>query len=258
MLGACAPRSSQTPSVPAPVLSPWDTIALIDGRSVVRRMRARYDGVFPTTIIFRQENTLYPVSGGEQRSEWLEYAAIPGRLRVEYMPASNRSGVIYARQRIHVFDGGRNTRSDAYTHPLMVLLYDIHALRADSTIALLDSLRFNLSILREDSWMGRRAFVVGAAAGDSATNQFWVDAERLVTVRVIQRDTRGARTVISETRMTNFVDYAGAPIATEILFLRDGRRSFLEQYRDVRVNEPIDPSLFDPARWTTTGSFAGG
>ena len=256
-LGACvAPPATQTASSPAPVLEPWDTIAVSDGRGVVRRMRARYDGRFPKTIVFRQENTLYPVSGGEQRSEWLEYASIPGRLRVEYMPASNRNGVLYANQRINVFDGGRSTRNDAYIHPLMVLLYDVHALPADSTIALLDSLHFDLSKLRKDAWMGRPAFVIGAAAGDTTTNQFWVDVERLVTVRVIQTDKRSGRSVLNETRLENFVEHGGAPIATEILFLRDGRPYFREVYRDVRVNEPLADALFDPARWSSTGSFS--
>lgn len=256
LVGACSPQQpSQSASLPSAVLAPWDTIALRDGRSVVRRMRARYDAGFPKTITFRQENTLYPVSGGEQRSEWLEYASIPGRLRVEYMPAANRSGVLYANQRLNVFDGGRSARSDPYIHPLMVLLYDVHALPADSTIVLIDSLRFDLSKLREDTWMGRRVFVIGAAAGDTTTNQFWVDAERLVTARVIQTDKRAARSVLNETRMQKFVEYGGAPIATEIMFFRDGRPYFREEYRDVRVNEPIDEALFDPARWSTTGSF---
>jgi hypothetical protein len=255
--GACVtPPPSQTSSSPTPIVAPWETIPLTDGRSVVRRMRARYDGRFPKTIVFRQENTLYPASGGEQRSEWLEYASIPGRLRVEYMPASNQSGVLYADRKITVFESGRITRSDAYVHPLMVLLYDVHALPADTTVALIDSLHFNLSALRKDTWMGRPAYVIGAAAGDTTTNQFWVDAERLVTVRVIQTDKRGARSVLNETRLESFVEYGGAPIATEIVFLRDGRSYFREAYRDVRVNETLDDVLFDPARWSTSGSFS--
>ena len=255
-LSCAAPKPYEERPTPQPVVAPWDTIAVTDGRGVLRRMRARYDGKFPTTITFRQENTLYPASGGEQKSEWLEYASIPGKLRVEYMPAANRSGVIFADQRITVFEGGRQTRSDFFIHPLMLLLYDVHAFPVDSTIRLVDSLHFDLSRVRRDSLLGRPIYVVGAARGDTTSNQFWVDERRLVTVRVIQTERRGTRSVLNETRLDDFVAFGGVPMATEILFFRDGRPTFREEYRDVKVNEPLSPDLFDPARWTTTGVFS--
>ena len=255
---ACVqPKTTAGTSTVTPVLSPWENIPVVDGRSVIRRMRARYDGQFIRTMTFRQLNTLYPVSGGEQKSEWLEYAEIPGKLRIEYLPAVNRNGVLVADGRITAFENGRITRSDPYVHPLMVLLFDVHVLPADSTITLVDSLRINLSLVREDSWQGRRVYVVGAAAGDTTSSQFWVDAERLVTVRLIQMEKRGTRSALSETRMDKFVEFGGVPIATEILFLRDGRHYFREQYTEVRVNEPLAAGLFDAARWSETGAFGG-
>lgn len=255
--GCVQPKTPEGTSSVTPVLAPWEQIPVVDGRSVIRRMRARYDGQFIRTLTFRQLNTLYPVSGGEQKSEWLEYAEIPGKLRIEYLPATNRNGVLVADGRITVFENGRITRSDPYIHPLMVLLFDVHVLPADSTIALVDSLKIDLSLVREDSWRGRRAYVVGAAAGDTTSSQFWVDAERLVTVRVVQMEKRGTRPALSDTRMDKFVEYGGAPLATEILFLRDGRRYFLEEYTDVRVNEPLAGDLFNAAKWSQTGGFRG-
>ena len=254
-LACVTPRAGDRPVAPAPVLSPWEKIPISDGRGVIRRMRARYDGQFLTSLTFRQLNTLYPVSGGEQKSEWMEYAIVPGRLRIEYLPSENRSGVIVNNHRIHAFDKGRATRNDRYIHPLMVLLYDVHALPADSTLVLADSLRFNLSLVREDTWQGRRTYVIGAVPGDSTANQFWVDAERLVTVRVIQTEKRGTRSVLSDTRMDQFVEFDGVPIATEILFLRDGRPYFRELYTEVKANAELSSDLFDPAKWTETGGF---
>ena len=233
----------------------WKQIPIADGRSVVERMWARYQSRFISSMTFRQLNTLYPVSGGEQKSEWLEYAAIPGRLRIEYLPAANRNGVIVSNGRIATFENGRRTRYDPYIHPLMVLLYDVHVLAPDSTVALLDSLHFNLRLVRHDSWQGRPVFVVGAPVGDTTSSQFWVDAERLVTVRVIQTEKRGTRSVLSDTRVDKFVEYAGALIGTEILFLRDGRPYFREVYTEVKVNVPVAPELFEPAKWSETGSF---
>jgi hypothetical protein len=89
--------------------------------------------------------------------------------------------------------------------------------------------------------------VIGAAVGDTTTNQFWVDAERLLFVRLIQRNASGGP--VSEQRFNRYTDFGGYPVAIEVLMLRNGRPYFKEEYADVRVNQPIAPEVFDPARW---------
>src|SRR5438270_11727652 len=75
-----------------------------DGRSLIATMRRTHGGSWYRTLSFTQNNILYATTGRETRSQWLEHARVPGRLRIDYLPLSTRSGVLYDGARVHVFD----------------------------------------------------------------------------------------------------------------------------------------------------------
>jgi hypothetical protein len=243
LTAACAPR---TPAGTGTAPSPAEPV-ITTGRELLQAMHARYDGRWFRTLSFLQNNTLYSASGGEQKTQWLEHMIVPGRLRIDYLPLATHSGVMYAGGQVHVFDNGRRTQSQPGVNPLLLLGFDVYAQPVEMTAHTLDSLGFDLGIVHVANWQGRRAIVIGAVPGDTTTNQFWVDAERLLFVRLLQRNAAG--TVISEQRFNRYTDIDGYPIAIEVLMLRNGRPYFKEEYADVRVNQPIAAEMFDPARW---------
>ena len=238
---ACATRGAVADGegVTAPVITTGDE--LIDA------MHARYAGRYLGTLSFLQNNTLYQTSGGEQKTQWLEHLSVPGKLRIDHLPLANHSGVMYEGGRVHVFDNGKRIQSQPGVNPLLVLGFDVYAQPPATTSRVLDSLGFDLGILRDGEWQGRRVHIVGTPQENSTTNQFWVDAERLVFVRMFQRNPAG--TLVTEYRFDKYTDFGGVPIAVEVLMLRNGRPFFKEEYTDVRVNIPIPDALFDPERW---------
>ena len=240
LTGACASRG---PAVPAPAPEP----VITTGRDLLDAMNQRYDGRWLRTLSFLQNNTLYSATGGEQKTQWLEHLALPGRLRIDHFPLANHSGVMYEAGRVHVFDNGRRVQSQSGVNPLLLLGFDVYAQPVAATAKTLDSLGFDLGTLHVADWTGRQTFVVGAAKGDTTTNQFWVDAERLLFVRLKQRNPAG--TTITEYRFDRYTDFDGYPVAIEVLMLRNGRPFFKEEYADVRVNQAIAPEIFDPSRW---------
>jgi hypothetical protein len=212
-------------------------------------MHRRYAGAWYSTLALTQRNTLYSSGGRERKSEWLQHVAAPGRMRIDYLPLDTRSGVLYEGDRVHVFVDGRRQSSQPGWNVQLVLTADVYTRPPDSTMRVLDSLRFDPARIRRDTWEGRAVWVVGAAAGDSTSNQFWVDAERLLLARVIQTERQGARSVTTDTRFDRYLDVDGFPIAHEVVRIRDGRPYFREQYTDVRVNVALPEAMFDPARW---------
>ena len=216
-------------------------------RELLGAMHARRSGSFLTTLSFLQNNTLYSAAGGEQKTQWLEHISLPGRLRIDYMPLANHSGVLYEGGRVHVFDNGRRVQSQPDVNALLLLGFDVFAQPVDQTSAKLEALGFDLGVIHEAVWEGRRAYVVGAARGDTTVNQFWIDAERLLFVRMMQQNP--ARTVLTEYRFNRYTEFDGFPVAIEVLMLRNGRVFFREEYANVRVNVAIPPEVFDPARW---------
>jgi hypothetical protein len=208
-------------------------------------------------MTFLQNNTLYKSDGGEEKSQWMEYMAVPGRLRIDYLPAGSGSGVLFVDNMVYAFDNGKQTSTAKRIHPLLLLGGDVYALPREETLRRLDSLGIDVSKFREAEWKGRPAYVVGAAEGDSTSSQFWVSADSLLVLRVIESRQAGARTVATDYRFDKYVDVGGYPVAVEILMLRDGRPVFKEEYADVKVNVDIPDALFDPARWNEAAAGPG-
>ena len=242
---ACGSHSSVPAGPPPRAAAP----AITDGRSLVSAMRQKYNAQWYKTLWFTQNNTLYSARGGATNSQWRQHIAVPGRLRIDYLPLSQRSGVLFDGSRVHTFDNGRAIDTQPGVNAQLLVTADVYALPLERSTRLLDSLGFDLSRLRRDAWEGQSAYVVGAAAGDSTTSQFWIDSVKLVVLRIVQKERRGTRDVVTDIRFGKFADFSGVPIATEVVQYRDGRLVFRAQYANVRVNDPIPDDTFDPTKW---------
>lgn len=239
-------RGTPEPGIPAPRGSRVEITSTAD---LVREMRERYDGKWYRTLTFLQNNTRFTTDGREEKSQWMEYVSVPGKLRIEFLPRASRSGILFTNGRAYTFEGGSRIATRRQIHPLLLLTSDVYVLPPSVTLRRLDSLGVRRSRFREDRWGGRRVYVVGAAAGDTLSSQFWVDADRLLLVRWIERQGTGARRASSDTRLGAYKNIDGHAVPTEITVYRGGRPVFKEAYADVRVNVPFSPSLFEPARW---------
>lgn len=247
MLAAACARSAAPPAGGAP--APEAAAPVVSTAQLVERMKARYDGRWYRTLTFLQNNTRYKADGGEERSQWKEYQRVPGRLRIEFLPASGGGGIIFRNDTIHTFSENRKASSTPQMHPLLLLSADLYALPVERTLAALDSLRIDRTSLRQDRWRERPAYVVGAPAGDSTRAQLWVDAERMLLVRLITSQRAGGRTVNTEYHFT-YQDVDGRPVPKEIVFLRAGKPFWRQEYVEVTVDRELPDALFDPARWT--------
>src|SRR6266498_807824 len=217
--------------------------------ALIRRMHDHYAGKWYRTLKFEQENTFVTQSGGEQKSRWLQHLSVPGRLRIDFLPLSTKSGLLILNNRVTSFDNGRKVDSRRSIQPILTLTGDVYAIPASITLRRLDSLGVRLSRFHEDRWDHKKVFVIGAEDGDMESTQAWVDADRLVLVRFIQRDRRGDRTIVTDTRISSYQDIDGYMVASEFTSYRDGKIFFREQYEKVRVNEPMPAGVFDATRW---------
>lgn len=230
----------------------------VTGTDVVQRMRAKYEGKWFQTLQFTQENTRYAANGRTERSQWKEYMLVPGRLRIEFMPAVGGNGAIYADGSIYSFEGGKLARTAAQVNILLVLTADVYAQPVATSTKQLTGVGIDLTKLRSDMWNGRKVWVVGATgATDLGSPQFWVDAETWVVHRVIDRaalsTAQGPRPA-TEYRLADYRVLSGVPVVHEIQFLRDGQPFFKEQYTDVLVNTALDARLFSASQWRVPGS----
>jgi hypothetical protein len=244
-------RAPEPGAAPAP--APRDTrvsTAITSTPTLFAAIRARYGRNWYRTLTFTGENIRWSPSGQETRSRnWAEYVSVPGRLRIEFLPWTNQSGVLFEGGRVHTFDNGRRIDTRAQTHPLLLLTSDLPSLSPEAGIGAIRALGVNTQRFRETTWQRRRVYVVGGERGDTTSTQVWFDAQTLMPVRWIHRETREGRVSVGDTRIVSYRRVSGYPVPREILGYRDGHRVLREVYHDVRVNPSLSPQLFDPERW---------
>ena len=218
------------------------------GREIIHTMHDRYAGKWYHTLTFVQQNTATRRDGVKERSVWREYAALPGRLRIEFEPTDSGKGVLFVSDSQYAMDADTVASATAFVHPLMVLGFDVYFDPVERTVTRLEGLRFDLATVHEDTWEGRPVWVVGAPVGDLRTRQFWVDRERLVFVRLLEPGRRDT-TRMSDIRFNKYQPLGPAWLSAEVAFLVDGHEQWLEEYTEIKTDVPLGEVLFDPRQW---------
>jgi hypothetical protein len=231
--------------VPAPAPGPP---AITTAAQLVTAMHDRYAGKWYPTLAFVQKNTRYLENGRTDTSTWSEVLSFPGKLRIDVEPRTHGNGNIYRSDTVYVFNSGRLVRRARAPHPLLLLGFDVYFIPVERSMAGLREIGFDLTRMHEATWQGRPAYVVGAAAGDARSRQFWIDRDRLVFVRMIEPSRRDT-TKIAEIRFNKYYQVGEGWLSPEVEFLIDGARDFLEEYTEIRTGIPVADSVFDPARW---------
>jgi hypothetical protein len=243
-VGACARAPIVTPA-PAPAR----TAAYASGEDVVAAMHDRYAGRWYRTLTFRQKTSRLLPNGTWDEQTWYEALALPGRLRIDFDPVSGGNGVLYARDSQFVAANGRVVRAEPGINDLLLLGFDVYANPVARTDSLLRRQGFDLGRFHRDSLEGRAMLVVGALPGELRRKQFWVDAERLVFVRLLEPSPRDS-TRVQDIRFVNYQPRGDAWISPRVeIHDATGKLVFSEDYFDMRTDVPLDESIFDPTPW---------
>lgn len=250
VVAACS-HAAQQKQKQEPVPEDAPRLQVASARELIKEMHDRYRDNWYHTLRFSQSNTFYTQSGGEQKSRWVENLSVPGRLRIDFEPLSARSGLLILNNRVTTFDNGKRVDTRRSIQAILTLTSDVYAIPPSITARRLDSLAIDLAKFREDKLDKKRVFVIGGDKDDLESSQAWIDADKLVLVRLIQKEKRGERTIVTDTHVGQYKDIDGYPVAHEFISLRGGKPYFKEVYEDVRVNEPIAASVFDPSRWVS-------
>lgn len=217
---------------------------------LVQAMQKKYARSWYKTATFVQKTTNYEKDGTKKVETWYEALSVPGSLRIDFTPVKDGNGILFTDNKIYIFKAGKVDANRPFVHPLMILGFDIYRLSPADALEKLKGLKFDLSILREDTWQDRAVYVVGAKQGDLHSAQFWIDKKNLYFVRMIRPAGKdGAQT--QETQFNKYVKLGGGWMAPEVIFTVDGKTVTTEEYSDLRADVSLDSKLFDPQYWTT-------
>jgi hypothetical protein len=210
------------------------------GEAIVRAAYARYAGKWPRTITYVQRTE---DMGTERPQTWYTALELPGKSRVDIAPMGVGRALVIRADSNYGYGAGQLRSVFRQPNPLFLLLYDLHTQPPDRTIATLKELKIDLTRSHEDTWVGRPMLVVGAGKGDSVSNQFWLDKERMVVVRLLLN--RRA----FEVRIAGYQRVGGGWIEGGIETWNRGQLVRVQQNTDIKIGMKHEAGLFEPSRY---------
>jgi hypothetical protein len=235
LTAACQAAPIEGAGAPAPD-------AIRSAADVMARVAAAHPAA-PRTAAFTMVNTV-ALSSGDITQRQRVIVQAPAAMRIDNLPLSGRSGAIYMDGRAISYSGGRRVAAASERNPLLLLGFAVFHQPVAESLASLSALGVRTSVMREDALDGEAVWVIGAAPGDTASTQVWIETRRWIPVRVIQSVRSGTRTIVSDTRFSGH----GAPAPTvprAIDVYRDGRRALRGVVEGLQVGVTVPPAAFD-------------
>lgn len=238
-----APDSTARPPQIGPVMvGPMRADPVSDAATLVAAMHDRYAETWYRTLAFTQATSRLLPDGTTSVETWREWAALPGRLRIEMEDPLSGVDALYAHDSTFIYRDGVLAAARAERNPLMIWGFDVYAQPPSETLAVLEEEGLDLDAFRTDVWDGRRMYVLGVPE----SGEVWVERDRLLFVRLVEPAQGGG------TQDVRFLDYeplGGGWIAPLVEVWAGDQRVFWEEYSDIQADVDLDPALFDPRRW---------
>jgi hypothetical protein len=226
--------------IPLAVVAVVAVGAAQSGEDVVREMHDRYVGQWYENLALIQTVTYSSAEGEGVDSVrvWYESIQLPGTVRSDIAPIDRGDTQMYKDDSWHVLEADSLVRSFQGPHPVLLFGFDVYAQPVDETLERLRRLNVDLSQVRSDEWEGSVTYVVG-----DESRQFWVDKQDLLLRRLIFVNPNTGST--REIRFEAYEPLGGGWIATELVFMRDGRVDVFEHYDYWTIDVQFEPSLFE-------------
>ena len=216
------------------------------GEAVVESMRARYDGRWYRTMTFVQRTT-FP---GRPDQTWYETVEVPGKLRIDVAPVDSMNAFMFIGDSTINFRRGQRVGGRAVGNILAVLIMDAFTAPVPETVARLRAHGFDLSRVSSGRFRDRPVWIVGATSGDTTVSQFWLDAERLHLVRMLEA---APGQPLTDIQVSGHVLMNGVWIEREVHVFRGGAEVQGEYYTEVTLDPPVDPAVWSTSRYVRPG-----
>jgi hypothetical protein len=228
---AFLPASSAIP-VPSAATPP-------SGRDIVKKMHDRYAGKWYHSFTFNQTTEQYRNDTLKKTQTWYEFIRFPDRFRMDFGDADSGNAAIFRGDSCYRFKNYKPVSTTINNNEgLIFLLGGMFFYPLDQTYTILDSLHYDLTRAREDTWKDRPVFVIGADGG----NQLWIDKDKLYLTRMIKVD--GEQKM--DARFEGYQPFGGGWSETKCSFYLNDKLIQVETYHDCKANATLDDRIFDP------------
>ncbi|MCP4724328.1 MAG: hypothetical protein GY863_04805 [bacterium] len=218
---------------------------ILTGEDVIRAMYAKYEGKWFRNMSLKQNIIRYN-RDGTVRSDGImtEQLRLPGIVRGNTLPMEDGNAEIFKDNTYHIFQNGKLVNKQRYIHGVLILGFDVYLQEPEKTIALLEEDGVDFSKMHETVWQDKPVYVVGTDSSDLSVNQFWIEKERLVVVRLFKKSVRNAA-MVNEIQFNKLEPLGEGWVAGELIFKLNGKMYIHETYVEFKIEDGFPDKIFD-------------
>ena len=232
LLGSAACRASQPP------LNSYDYTR---ADQIVQAMRDRYLDRWPSNL-----TTVMVTTTGDQQTAHLVAYEFPSLARVDLVPREGGNGYTLHGDTATLVRSGAAQGIEMRHDPILIMT-DAYFLSVEQTMTRLRAAGVNTALVSERTLENRRVLVIGSDASESAAPQVWIDREHLIPVRTIGFG-NAVDAQPADVRWLRYQSLGRGWVPRELHVRRGGVDSRIE-LTEVRVDIPLDSTLFLPSEW---------
>lgn len=217
------------------------------GGDVIRKMHSEWNGKMPNHMMFEQQTSYFTQGFVDKDQLWHVAISSPGKMHIRINDFESGNGMIFNNDSAYYFTQNKMTFSEMKVHYLLNLSFDVYQQDPEHSISKLTLDEFDLRKVYATHWNGRDVYVVGASdSSDVQSNQFIIDKEKWITLRTVRRHDKDVFAV----DFTKYEEHDGHYLATEMVFSRNGEKTLLETYKNIRFPEEMDSKIFDSKQYS--------
>lgn len=202
--------------------------------SMIKEIVNRYNGKWFKQIKFSHTTSFYENDSVTRTESWIEEYNYPSQLIIKTNAENSSDGQLYRNDSIYIFEDNVITLKKKMTHDLVILSLDIYSMPLDEIMNRFESLDYDISKFRVDTYNGRKVYVIGADKGDNNINQIWYDAENLLLIKMIKNTPNG----LHEISLNNYINIDGQGWIEQEMVVKINSKLFLtEKYYNIQIPE---------------------
>jgi hypothetical protein len=206
--------------------------------SLMKAIAVRYNGEWFKQVAFSQTADSYENDSIVKSEIWDEEYCFPSYLLIYLTPGDTTNRYISRNDSILIYGNNILTSAQKSTHDAIILSMDIYNMKYSQIMKRWKDLPYDTKKFHQTVCDDKNYYVIGAAEGDTTSNQIWFDAERLFFVKMQKQTPQGIKEV-------NFLNYMQLPdgkgwIEQEVEFRLNGKVYMREKYFNI-----IPESKFD-------------
>lgn len=208
-----------------------------NGRAVIKQMHKRYKNKWYQRLTFTQQTIFYNKGEVEREETWYEAISLPEGLAIKFGDINSGNGITFKSDSQFVWRDDKIVSKTSSVHELLVLGFSVYFDTPEKTIAKLEQSGYDFDHFEIDvKENGGTEFVIG----DPGRCRFWIDTKNFLFTRLQRTDKAGN---IIETKFNNYQRTGKGWLATEVVFLKNGKPLMTERYKDIKVPKNLPNNI---------------